>query len=138
MCEAGPSSWQAASMQIADVGPRLPPASVRWQSPAFRDELTTWLLAEVGEPTSLTPVKVRPWAAVWRAETASGVFFAKQNCADQEHEARLLVTLNDLAARHVVPLAAADPGRGLLLTPDQGPVLEETLADPNDIDVWCR
>jgi hypothetical protein len=120
--------------RYADIRLRLPPASRRWRSDAFRDELAGWVAGAVGEATSLEPVKVRPWATVWRVGTANGVFYAKQNCSTQSHEARLLVTLNDLAARHVVPLAAVEPGRGLLLTPDQG----EVLGDGVDVDSWCR
>ena len=122
----------------ADVGSSLPSTSERWGSAAFRSELTAWVADAVGEPTSLEPVKISPWATVWRVETPSGVFFAKQNCPTHAYEARVLVALNDLAARHVVPVAAADPGRDLLLTPDQGPVLGETAPDPDDVDAWCR
>ncbi len=122
--------------QYADIALRLPSTSERWSGDAFRAELATWIAQVVGEPTTLTPVKIRPWATVWRAETPGGVFFAKQNCPTQGHEARLLVALNDLAARHVVPVTAADPARDLLLTPDQGPVLGD-LAD-DDVDTWCR
>jgi len=89
----------------------------------------------VGEPTSLEPVKIRPWATVWRGESAAGVHFAKQNCPTQAYEAALLVELNALASHHVVPVTAVDLDRGLLLTPDQGPVLGEAA---NDIDTWCR
>ena len=124
--------------RYADIGLRLPPASRRWSGQAFREELASWVTGAVGETISLDPVKIRPWATVWRAETASGVFYAKQNCTTQDYEARLMVTLNDLAARHVVPVAAADPGLGLLLTPDQGTVLGERAGDPHDVDVWCR
>jgi hypothetical protein len=122
--------------RYADIALRLPSTSERWSGDAFRTELTTWVADAVGEPTSLEPVKVRPWATVWRAETPGGVFFAKQNCPTQAHEARLLVALNDLAARHVVPVAAADLERDLLLTPDQGPALGERADD--DVDTWCR
>ena len=122
--------------RYADIALRLPSTSERWSGDAFRAELTAWIAAAVGEPTSLEPVKIRPWATVWRAETSGGVFFAKQNCPTQAHEARLLVTLNDLAARHVVPVTAADPDRDLVLTPDQGPVLGEPADD--DVDTWCR
>ena len=117
----------------ADVGDAQPSASERWRSPAFRDELRRWVAGVVGEPVSLDPVKVRPWATVWRAETDSGVFYAKQNCAGQAFEAALVVALNDLAARHVVPLAGVDLGRGLFLTPDQG----EPLGD-GTVEDWCR
>ncbi|GAB2458657.1 hypothetical protein GCM10027062_43160 [Nocardioides hungaricus] len=117
----------------ADAGLRLPSASARWRGAAFREELWRWVAGVAGEPTALDPVKVRAWATVWRTETASGVFYAKQNCATQAHEAALVVALNDLAARHVVPLAAVDLGRGQFLTPDQG----EPLGD-GTIDDWCR
>lgn len=117
----------------ADIGQRQPSASERWNSPAFREELRRWVGSVVGEPTSLEPVKVRAWATVWRAETDSGVFYAKQNCAGQSFEAALVVALNDLAARHVVPLAGVDLGRGLFLTPDQGEPLGE-----GTVDDWCR
>jgi hypothetical protein len=121
--------------RYADLALRLPSASERWSRDAFRAELTSWIAGTVGEPTVLEPVKIRPWATVWRAETAGEVFFAKQNCSTQAYEARLVVRLNDLAARHVVPVAAADPGRDLLLTPDQGPVLGEST---DDVGAWCR
>ena len=117
----------------AEVGESQPSASERWRGPAFREELRRWVAGVVGEPTSLEPVKVRPWATVWRAETDTGVFYAKQNCAGQAFEAALVVALNDLAARHVVPLAGVDLGRGLFLTPDQG----EPLGDAT-VDDWCR
>jgi Phosphotransferase enzyme family len=117
----------------AAAGERQPSASERWTGPAFREELRRWVGGVVGEPTSLAPVKVRAWATVWRAETDSGVFYAKQNCASQSFEAALVVALNDLASRHVVPLAGVDLGRGLFLTPDQG----EPLGD-GTVDDWCR
>lgn len=115
---------------------RLASASAHWESPAFREELAAWVTAEVGKPTSLEPVKVRAWASVWRAETASGVHFAKQNCSTQAFEAALLAELVDLAPHHVVPLTAVDLDRGLLMTPDQGPVLAENAGD--DVDTWVR
>lgn len=116
-----------------EIGPRQPSASARWRSDAFRSELRHWVAGVVGEPSSLEPVKTRAWATVWRAETPSGVFYAKQNCAGQSFEAALVVALNDLAARHVVPVAGADLGRGLFLTPDQG----EPLGD-GTVEDWCR
>jgi hypothetical protein len=122
--------------RYADIALRLPSASERWSGAAFRSELRSWVARAVGEPTSLEPVKMRPWATVWRAETEGGVFYAKQNCSTQSYEAALLVALNDLAARHVVPLTAVEPGLGLLLTPDQGTPLGETAGD--DVDAWCR
>ena len=48
-----------------------------------------------------------------------------------------MATLAGLAPDRVVPVAACDPGRGLLLTTDQGRVLGEAAAD-DDLDVWER
>jgi hypothetical protein len=45
--------------------------------------------------------------------------------------------LAGLAPAYVVPVEAADPERGLLLTPDQGHVFGESVAD-DDLDSWCR
>ena len=122
-------------MTYADVTLRLPSASARWGSGAFREELRAWVAGTAGEPTSMEPVKIRPWATVWRVETPSGVQFAKQNCATQPFEAALMVELNELAPHHVVPLTAVDLDRGLLMTPDQGPVLGEPA---DDVGAWCR
>lgn len=126
-------------VRYADVGLRLPSASERWAGEAFRAELLSWVTAAVGEPRSLEQVKLRPWATVWRAETATGVFYAKQNCATQSYEAALVLALNDLAAHHVVPLTAVDTTRGLFLTPDLGtPVGDAERHADDDIGLWCR
>jgi hypothetical protein len=113
----------------------VPSTSARWRGEAFRAELADWVRGAVGEPSSLEPVKIRPWATVWRAETPAGVHFAKQNCPAQSYEAALLVELGALAPHRVVPLTAVDLDRGLLMTPDQGPVLGDAT---HDIDTWCR
>ena len=116
----------------ADLAERLPSTSARWRSPEFRAELTDWVTAAVGEPRSLEPVRDRPWSTVWRVEAASGTYYAKQNTPLQAFEARLLTLLGDLAPHHVVPVTAADPGRDLLLTPDQGTVLGDVLDDVDE------
>lgn len=106
-----------------------------WSSPEFRAELTGFVTAAVGEPSSLEPDRVRPWSTVWRAETGRGVFWAKDNTSGQHHEAALLARLGELSPGRVVPVTAADPERGLLLTPDRG----VPLGQQGDVDVgtWC-
>jgi hypothetical protein len=131
----GGSGRREAMKRYADIRLRLPSASERWSGAAFRAELRAWATGVVGEPRSLEPVKIRPWATVWRVETAEGVHFAKQNCSTQSYEAALVVALNDLAARRVVPLTAVEPGLGLFLTPDQGPPLGEAFGE--DVEMWA-
>ena len=118
----------------ADLTQRLPSNTQRWQSDEFAAELADWVVAEVGPVRSLESAKLRVWAGVWRAETAAGVHYAKQNCQLQSFEAALVSVLAELAPHRVVPVTATDPERGLLLTPDQGPVFADTVGD--DLDAW--
>lgn len=112
-------------------------SSARWTTDAFLDELRAWVESSVGRVVAMEQAKLRPWAGVWRVSTVDGVFYAKQNCDGQAFEAALVAELAALAPDHVVPVAAVDPARGLLLTPDQGPVFADTVAD-DDLDAWCR
>jgi hypothetical protein len=108
-----------------------------WRSEAFDAELRSFVTSAVGEPDVFEPVKVRPWSAVWRVEAGGQVYFAKQNCPGQAHEARLLSALVEIAPEYVVPVVAADPGRDLLLTADLGRTLYE-IGDDHDLATWCR
>ena len=112
-------------------------SSARWTTEPFLEELRDWVESSVGRVLSMEQAKLRPWAGVWRVSTADGVFYAKQNCEGQAFEAALVAELAVLAPDHVVPVAAVDVARGLLLTVDQGPVFAETTAD-DDLDAWCR
>lgn len=112
-------------------------SSARWTTEAFLDELRAWVESCVGPVAGLEQAKLRAWAGVWRVTTADGVFFAKQNCDGQAFEAALIAELAALAPDHVIPVAAVDTARGLLLTPDQGQVFDETVAD-DDLDAWIR
>ena len=128
--------WYAA-LPEQGAGP-----SVRWTSEDFTLELTDWVAGALDglgvELVRLEAVHQRPWSTVWRATASDGSsYWAKQNCPHQAFEAALLMVLHDHAPDHVVPVAAADLGRGLLLLPDQGPVFAETVAG-DDVDAWCR
>ena len=118
----------------ADLAQRLPSNTRRWQSDEFLAELADWVGAEVGHVRSLESAKLRVWAGVWRADTASGVHYAKQNCQLQSFEATVVPVLAELSPHRVVPVTATDPDRGLLLTPDQGPVFADTVGE--DLDAW--
>ncbi|KAA1423182.1 hypothetical protein [Nocardioides antri] len=111
--------------------------SAVWRSEAFAAELRAFVTAAVGEPEVFEPLKIRPWSAVWRVEAGGSVYFAKQNCPGQAHEAGLVAVLARLAPEYVVPVVAADPGRDLLLTADLGRTLAE-LGGDHDVDTWCR
>jgi len=108
-----------------------------WDTPAFEAELRSWVESRVGPVTDLDAAKRRPWAAVWRAETAGGAYYAKQNCLGQVFEARLMALLAEVAPSYVVPVTAVDADRGFLLTPDQGQVFGDAVA-PDDLDAWTR
>ncbi len=117
-----------------------PSTSAHWSSPEFRAELAAWLDEQadvIGAVDGLEATKHRSWSTVWRVEADAGIFWAKQNCRLQSFEAALVADLVRLSPRDVVPVAAFDRDRGLLLTPDQGAVLEEH-ADVTDPRVWQR
>ena len=110
------------------------PASPRWYSPEFLAEMSQWCRDVLGREVTLEPVKIRCWSAVWRVETDAGIYFAKQNCPGQLFEAALMQTLAGISSR-VVPVTAVDLDRGFLLTPDQGPVMRESIGDR--VEPWC-
>jgi hypothetical protein len=112
------------------------PPSPHWATEAFRHELEQWCTSNLGQVEAMTQVKLRVWSTVWRVETADGAWFVKQNCPLQAFEAEVAAELARLVPHHVVPVTATDPDRGLLLTPDQGPVFGDTV--PDDLEAWCR
>jgi hypothetical protein len=111
--------------------------SAVWETPEFFEELREFVVSAVGEPTSIETRKIRSWGAVWRVVAGGAVYYAKQNCPGQAHEAGLLSALTRIAPAYVVPVVAADPGRDLLLTRDLGRTLAERGAE-HDVDTWCR
>ncbi|MFC6286763.1 hypothetical protein ACFP3Q_11160 [Nocardioides sp. GCM10027113] len=124
-------------MPHADLGERLPSRTQEWASAECAAALAEWVAGEVGDLAVLEQVKLRVWASVWAVETADRRFYLKQNCELQSFEAALVQALGEVAPDRVVPVAGADPDRGLLLTPDQGQVMAATVAD-DDVDAWCR
>ena len=109
------------------------PTSPVWRTEAFEAELAQWCATVLGREVCLESHKVRCWSAVWRVVTDEGSYFAKQNCPGQAFEATLLPVLAGLSER-IVPVTAFNAERGFLLTPDQGPVLGETVGD--DLAPW--
>lgn len=114
---------------------RLGPPMTEWAASAA--EVAEWCVAHVGGPVKVTQSKVRPWAVVWQVDTSDGTWWAKQNCPGQAFEAGLVHVLSRIAPAYVLPVTATAPERGLLLTPDQGPVFAESVAD-DDLDAWTR
>ncbi len=95
--------------------------------------MAQWCATVLGREVRLEPHKVRCWSAVWRVVADDGVYYAKQNCPGQSFEATLLPVIAGLS-RRVVPVTAFDAERGFLLTPDQGPVLGESVGD--SLEPW--
>lgn len=116
--------------------PEVPDPRAEWTDPTFLDELRDWVAGTTGQVATLEQVKLRPWASVWRAETASGTFFVKENCAGQAFEAGLVAELSIWVPDLVVPVTAIHHGRGRLLTADQGPTLADVAS--HDLDSWCH
>jgi hypothetical protein len=101
-------------------------------------EVAQWAGEQVGAEVTVELGKVRPWALVWQVSDAEGrSWWAKQNCPGQAFEAELVSVLARLAPTYVVPVTGTDTERGLLLTPDQGPVFADSVGEA-DLDAWVR
>lgn len=104
-----------------------------WGSEAFSAELRAWVAEQVGAVHTMRLTRLRPWSTVWRVATDAGSFFAKQNCLTQAAETAVIEVAAAVAPARVVPLAAVDLDRGLVLTEECG---EELPADPSE-DAWA-
>jgi hypothetical protein len=105
---------------------------------ASLDEVAQWAGEQVGAEVTVELGKSRPWALVWQVSgPEGGSWWAKQNCPGQAFEAELVAVLARIAPSYVVPVAALDVERGLLLTRDQGPVFADSVGEA-DLDAWVR
>ncbi|WP_162260292.1 phosphotransferase [Nocardioides sp. Root190] len=112
-------------------------SSAVWAGEEFLADLRAFVAGAIGEPDRVDRVALRPWSAVWRVSAGGEVAYAKQNCPGQLHEAGLVATLAEVAPGRLPRVLAVDRDRGLLLTSDLGPTLEEQ-GRGGDVDVWCR
>ncbi len=128
----------AAEPWYAELPADREPPSTYWATEEYAAVARGWCESVLGPSLELTmeQVKLRAWSTVWKATAAGESFYFKENCELQSFEAALAVELAALVPHHVVPVTAADLDRGLLLTPDHGPVFGATVAD--DLDAWCR
>lgn len=85
---------------------------------------------------NLTPVRSRPWASVWRADAADGVWWLKVSSAATGHEARLLRLLRDLDPG-LVPEVATHPEQPWALVADAGRPLRGLAQGPATTALWC-
>ena len=88
----------------------------------------------------ITAVRSRPWAAVWRVETAKGAWWAKVNSEATGYEGRLLQHLAPYD-ESLVPRTFTASGRPWALIADAGTAAREALAgaDPGVVvDFWCE
>src|SRR3954452_25206792 len=123
------ATQQSAGMDTSATTPR-------WESAEYAAELRAWVEAELG-PVTMTRTKLRAWSTVWRAQAASGRYWAKQNCPSQAFEGSLTTLLAGLVPERVLtPVAVRDDGK--LLLPDGGPVLRDVEGASDDLGAWCR
>jgi hypothetical protein len=87
---------------------------------------------------NLTPVRVRPWAALWRVEAVEGLWWLKVSPAATGHEPRLLELLQASGAA-LGPTVVAHPAEPWVLLADAGRSARELFPPgPEATDFWCR
>ncbi len=114
-----------------------------WAEPGWRAEAETWIagrLARLGLGL-LGPVEehqVRPWSAVLRTPTPAGTVYFKASTPVLGHEPALTQALWRWRPDCIVPVLAADAGRGWLLLGDAGAGLRGMLTSAADLYHWER
>ena len=114
-----------------------------WTSAEWFASADAWVKARLaaagiavsGEPV---PYKIRFWAAVWCYPTDHRLFWFKENNPGQAFEAALVAAMAEQLPQHVVAPLAVDPDHGWMLTADQGPTLDEQVADAELLPLWRR
>jgi hypothetical protein len=87
---------------------------------------------------NLTPVRVRPWAALWRVEAVEGLWWLKVSPPSTGHEPRLLALLQASGAA-LVPTVVAHPTQPWVLLADAGRSARELFpSGPEATGFWCQ
>lgn len=98
------------------------------------DPALPWVRAELGrvlsagrhlrpEETAVEVRRERAWGDIWTVAAHGRQFWFKRPAAALAREVGLRHLLEARDPAHLLPLVAADPERGWMLTEDQGPVL---------------
>src|SRR4051794_2262183 len=110
-------------------------ASLVWHSPrraAWLVEVQNWIDQRLrahgtSRTTELETLRERPWSAVYRCATSTGLVYFKAAAPGSWHEPALVMELSRRFPGLVPPPLAADPSRGWLLTRDYGQSLRHAF-----------
>ncbi len=114
-----------------------------WTQPGWMEHITGWAARQtvgVGAALSgaLQEVRVRPWSALWRVPTTSGLLWLKACAPAMRHEASLLALIADVRPDVLPPLHAVDAAQGLILMADGGDLLRPLTRDGGDLSHWTH
>jgi hypothetical protein len=112
-----------------------------WTDDSWRRDALAWTRQElqrmgrdvVGEPDQF---HVRPWSTIFRVPTIVGNVYLKAVPRRLAHEVRLTRWLARHFPDRVLPVLAADDGRGFMLLPEGGVRLRDLHT--TDLRVWCQ
>jgi Ser/Thr protein kinase RdoA (MazF antagonist) len=89
----------------------------------------------------ITQPHARPWSTAFRIPTDQGVAWCKASAVGPAYEGALLAAFDRWGVRGAIVPLAVEPERALMVLPDGGPTLRETLPDgrgDRDLDAWAR
>lgn len=121
--------------QIGDVAP--------WAQAGWIEQTTAWVKARLAAQQitltgALQAVRVRPWSALWRAPTTTGLLWLKACAPALRHEAALLDILWRVQPATLPPIYAIDAAQGLILMADGGELLRPYTREQRDLSHWAH
>lgn len=113
-----------------------------WDQPGWFDQASAWIEAQLTAcgRTLTGPIEIvhqRPWSVFARVPTNAGTVFFKAP-GPQYPEVAVTQALARWRPDVTVPLLAADPARGWLLTRESGVTLRSAFRYPEQIDHWVK
>ena len=86
-------------------------------------------------PAEVTHLRARPWAEIWRVDSATGRWWLKVNAAGTAYEARLLTELSGTGSS-LVPHSRSHPTEPWCLVADAGQSARDALQAAEPAARW--
>ena len=116
-------------------------AQIPWSQPGWLEQAHAWIHAEMQHQGidwsgAIEQPHVRPWSTVLRVPAMEGDLYFKAVAPVLAHEAPISAALARWRSDCMLPVLAADHGRGWMLMPDGGTRLRDLIRADRDVRRW--